>query len=117
MSPPLRVLWVSAWFLIAGAGAVWAQASSGTLQVPATPHHDQAVTPPSAAPRTPIQKAGPAAAKTPVVPPHGPTRPQKPGVKPSGVMPAKPAPVPPTPPTPEETKVAPAEKLPDPEKP
>jgi SH3-like domain-containing protein len=58
-------------------------------------------------------------AKTPVVPPHGPTHPQKPSVKPGAVVPAKPAPapVPPTPPTPEETKAAPAEKLPDPEKP
>jgi SH3-like domain-containing protein len=117
MFVPLRVLSVSAWLLIAGAGAAWAQVPSGILQVPPAPHHDQPATPPSAAPRTPVQRAGPAAAKTPVVPPHGQAHPQKPSVKPSTVVPAKPAPAPPTPPTPEETKAAPAEKMPDPEKP
>jgi SH3-like domain-containing protein len=76
---------------------------------------------PSAAPRTPVQKSGPgAAAKIPVVPPHGPTHPQKPaaagkpGVPSVAAKPPLPAP---TAPTPDETKPALVEKLPDPEKP
>jgi SH3-like domain-containing protein len=116
MCLPARVLWVSAWFLAAGVSPVYAQTPSGTLQVPASPHRDQAVKPPSTAPRAPVRRVGPAAeaAKTPVVPPHGPAHPTKPGIKPAATSPAKP--VPPGP-APEETRASAAEKLPDPEKP
>jgi SH3-like domain-containing protein len=110
MCLPARVLWVSAWFLAAAAGVVCAQTSPDTLQVPVSPHHDQAVKPPAAAPRPPVRKVGPA--KTPVVPPHGPTHPTKPAGKPAVAAPALPPP-----PAPEETKGPAAEKLPDPEKP
>jgi SH3-like domain-containing protein len=112
---------MSASLLSAGVGAVWAQTPPGTLQVPAAPQHDQPVKPPAAAPRTPVQKAGPVTpAKTPVVPPHGPAHPQKPTVKPVAKPPAPlakpPPPAPASPPAPE-AKAVPAEKLPDPEKP
>ena len=116
MSLPLRVFWLSASLSIAGLGCAWAQAPA-TLQIPSAPHRDQPVTPPSAAPRTAVQKTGPATVKTPVVPPRGPTHPQKPSAKPSAAVPAKPELPLPTPPTPEETKAAPEEKLADPEKP
>ncbi|HEY1411903.1 MAG TPA: SH3 domain-containing protein, partial [Rhodopila sp.] len=81
---------------------------------------------PAAAPRVPVEKAGRgearAAAKTPVVPPHGPTHPHKPAAK-AVASPAKPPP--PVAATPAarppasaaETNAAPTEKLPDPEKP
>jgi SH3-like domain-containing protein len=117
MCRPLRVILVLAGFFTAAVSAGWAQTPSGTLQVPASPHHDQPVKAPSAAPRTPVQKTGPqAAAKTPVVPPHGPTHPVKPAAKPAAAAPAKP-PTPASPPAAEESKAVPAEKLPDPEKP
>jgi SH3-like domain-containing protein len=73
--------------------------------------------PPAAAPRQQVHKdAG--SAKIPVVPPHGPSHPNKPATavhKPVPV-PAAPAPVAPIQP-PAETTAAPPEKLPEPEKP
>jgi SH3-like domain-containing protein len=123
MCLPVRALCVSAWLLAAGAGAAWAQTTSGTPPVPASPRLDQSTKLPSAAPRTSVQKTDPAtAAKTPVVPPHGPIRPQKPKTKPvakPAAVPAKPSQPPAGPPadTVAEPKPAPVEKLPDPEKP
>jgi SH3-like domain-containing protein len=117
MRLPVRVLWVLAWLSAAGGGQVWAQApSSGTLQPPAGPHHDQPVKAPSAAPRMPVQRAG--SGGTPVVPPHGPVRPQKPAAETATAASAMPIPpIPPSVPAIEETKPPLVEKLPDPEKP
>jgi SH3-like domain-containing protein len=117
MRVPVRVLWMLAWLSAAGGGPAWAQApSSGTLQLPAGPHHDQPEKPPSAAPRTPVQRAG--SAVTPVVPPRGPVHPQKPPAEPTTAALAMPIPpIPPPAPTMEEIKPPQAEKLPDPEKP
>jgi SH3-like domain-containing protein len=118
----VRVPLILAWLLAVVAGSAWAQSvpSSGTLQTPSKPAHDQPVKPPTAAPREPVHKAGAAGAgKTPVVAPHGPTHPHKPAAasapgKPPSTQPAPPATaVPP----PAETKAAPPEKLTDPEKP
>jgi SH3-like domain-containing protein len=122
MRLPVQVLSVSVWLLAAGSAA-WPQTSSDTLQVPANPQHDQPAKAPSAAPRTPVQKAGTTtAARTPVVPPHGPVHPQKPNAKPNAKpaasVPAKPPPpVPTNPPADAAAEPKPAEKLPDPEKP
>jgi SH3-like domain-containing protein len=91
--------------------------TAGTLQVPAHPVQQTAPTPPSAAPRTPVQKPGAAAAQsTPVVKPHTDTNRHKPA-KTDKAKPAPPKPeaVAPQPPPPE-TKPQTAEKLPDPEK-
>jgi SH3-like domain-containing protein len=95
---------------------------SGTLQAPSHPTNDQAVKPPSSAPRVPVQKSGPTTvAKTPVVPPHGPTHPHKPppGKTAGPVKPVTPPiPVPAVPPPSEhETTASPPEKLPDQERP
>lgn len=116
MRLPIRVLWLAAMLIAAGALTARAQTGSllGASKVPSEAR-DQAPKVPSAAPRTPVQTAKP----VPVVPPHGPTHPQKPAV---AAVPAKPAPVPvpPAPPSavsPTETKGATSEKLPDPEKP
>jgi SH3-like domain-containing protein len=120
MGPPVRVLCLSAWLSGLCGGVAWAQPSSGTLQAPThrTPH-DQPVKEPLAAPRASVQKTGPTkATPTPVVPPHGPVHPQKPNAK--GTAPVKPVPPVPAGPPAEaatEPKAAPAEKLPDPEKP
>jgi SH3-like domain-containing protein len=100
----IRVLLVSGWVCAIGGVAAFAQSSppAGTLQVPKAPSRDQPVKPPVAAPRQTVQKIAPGhTAATPVVPPHGPTHPQKPANK------SKPA----------ETKPVPPEKLPDPERP
>jgi SH3-like domain-containing protein len=90
--------------------------SSGTLQVPSHPRHDQPVTPPKAAPRQPIHKAGaPTKGRTPVVPPHGPTHPRKP-VAAAAAGSQQAMPVPPMPPaaalvnSPAETKTGQPEK-------
>jgi SH3-like domain-containing protein len=116
MRLPVRVLLVSALFLACGFAA-WSQtppSPPSAAHPPATAAHDQAVKAPSAAtPRKPVPKA---AAKTPVVPPHGPTHPQKPAGK---AVPTKPPPQPPPPAaaaTAGEATTAP-EKLADPEKP
>lgn len=94
---------------------------AGTLVVPSQPTHDQPVNPPSSAPQVPVHKAGPAtAAKTPVVPPHGPAHPHKPspGKSAGPVKPAAPViPVPAAPPPTEHETTAAPEKLPDSEKP
>jgi len=107
--------------MLTAGGSLTASAQTGSLlgasKVPPAPH-DQASKAPSAAPRVPVQTAK----KTPVVPPNGPTHPQKPA---NAATPAKPAPAPaPVPPvaspavtTESEPKGATAEKLPDPEKP
>ncbi len=105
------------WCLAVAAGVARAQTSppAGTLQVPSAPSHAQPVKPPVAAPRVAVHKTG--SSKPPVVPPHGPTHPQKPVA--AAVQP--PAAV--TPPiaaqtgAPAEAKAAQAEKLTDPEKP
>jgi len=114
----VQVLWISAW-LSAGCslGTGLAQTSSGTLKAPTGVQHDQPVKPPSAAPRVQVQKTGPSpAAKTPIVPPHGPVHPQKPVGKGATIAaPVKP-PAPISPPM-DEPKVVPTEKIPDPEKP
>ena len=112
-----------------GGGSAWAQ--TGTLQLPAPSQaaHDKPVSVPSAAPRQPVQKVGPAnASAPPVVKPHGTSHPEKPkaaaaastaphaAAKDQGdkSAPAKPAgeTAPPADAKPETT-----EKLPDPEKP
>jgi SH3-like domain-containing protein len=122
MHRPMLVGWMLVSILAAGgrsaeAQTPGAQTSPGTSQIPAVPNHDQSVKPSVAAPRTPAQRAG--TAPVPVVPPHGPTHPQKPPLKAAGTPPATALPSPPVPPpTPaEETKAGPTEKLPDPEKP
>jgi len=125
---PARTPLVLAWLVTAG--SAWAQnvppssvPPSGTLQVPARPRHDQPVKPPSAAPREPVHNAtGAGTGKTPVVPPHGPIHPHKPTAAAAAVpagkaAPAQPAPPAATGPPQAETKPAPLEKLPDPEKP
>lgn len=97
-----------------------AQVPSGTLQLPGPPHHDQAPTVPSAAPKISVQKVGPAtAAKIPVVPPHGPIHPQRSKEKPARPATTVPANPPPAPVSPaaNAATASPAEKLPDPEKP
>jgi SH3-like domain-containing protein len=126
MRRPFRVVVLSGWLIAACGTASWAQAPSGTLQVPASSPHDQPVKPPAAAPRVPVEKAGHgearAAAKTPVVPPHGPVHPHKPAAKAlaAPVKPPPPAagtPAAPPPASAAETNAAPEGKLPDPEKP
>jgi SH3-like domain-containing protein len=112
---PIPVVLVLAWVLAAGGGLALAQnaPSAGTLSVPSGPPRVQPTKPPAAA-RRPIHKV-----KTPVVPAHGPVHPQKPvaAVAPAQALPPQPgsaaAPVVPQ----VETKAAPSEKLPDPEKP
>ena len=99
--------------------------TAGTLQVPAHPAPQTAPAPPSAAPRTPVQRGGSSAAHSPpVVKPQGDTHRQKPGQHAGRTEKAKPAPA-----KPEAPAAAPApapapaakpettEKLPDPEKP
>jgi SH3-like domain-containing protein len=89
--------------------------ASGTLHMPSTPPRDRPVKPPVAAPRQPVHKVE--AARTPVVPPHGPIHPHKPAAAPGKAPPPQPAlPVAPAQPQ-AETKAASSEKLPDPEKP
>jgi len=98
-----------------------ARAQSGALQIPAHPSPDQPVKPPAAAPRQPVHEA--AKTVTPVVPPHGPTHPHKPRTATPAADKAPPKPNPagvpgaPVTPAPTEAQAAPAEKLPDPEKP
>jgi SH3-like domain-containing protein len=100
--------------LVALAGAT-ARAQTGSLQVPAHPAVDQPVKPPAAAPRQPVHEAG----KTPVIPPHGPIHPHKPGAVATTGKPSPKAepPAPPAKPSPPEAQAQPNEKLPDPEKP
>jgi SH3-like domain-containing protein len=113
---PKRVVLVLAWLLAAGGSLARAQSapSSGTLSVPTGPPHVQPIKPPVAAPQRPVQKV-----KTPVVPAHGPVHPHKPA---GAATPAKAPPPQSEPPVapavPQaETKAAPPQKLPDPEKP
>ena len=113
---PVRIPLALVWLLAVGVGSVLAESPppSGTLQMPSTPPHGQPMKPPLAAPRVPVHKVE--GARTPVVPPHGPTHPHKPvaaGVPGNAVPPQPAAPVVPR----AETKAAPPEKLPDPEKP
>lgn len=95
------------------AGAPGAQGQSGTLQVPAHPSVDKPVKPPASAPRQAVHEA----ARTPVVPPHGPLHPHKPPATASA--PPKPAasepPKAPAPPPPAQPPAA--DNLADPEKP
>jgi len=135
MRPPARFVVAMAWLLAAGASTALGQstpspvapasgsAASGTLQVPAKPHHDQPMTPAKAAPLVPVHKATNGAknvAKTPVVPPRGPSHPRKPI---SATGPVKPVPVPVLPPAvapaqpAPEAKAAPPDKVSDAEKP
>ena len=109
-------------------GAGWSQIStqgngqSNTLQTSPNSSPAQPAKPPVAAPRVPVQKAGPSRAeKTPVVPPHGPAHPHKPGNAGTTVTGKPPVGVPPAASPPAEAtaepKPASPEKLPDPEKP
>jgi SH3-like domain-containing protein len=126
---PARVLLVLASLPAVAGDLAWAQTppASSTLHPPAasgtqhqtssTPPRDRPVKPPVAAPRQPVHKAD--SARTPVVPPHGPIHPHKPAVAagPGKAPPPQPA-LPVVPAQPQaETKAAPSEKLPDPEKP
>jgi SH3-like domain-containing protein len=131
---PVPALWIVALLTALGPLPAGAQTGSllGTSKVPAGQRdhdqpgpekagqektgqdksHGQTPKAPAAAPRTPVQGGK----KTPVVPPHGQTHPQKPN---AAAAPAKPVPVPaPTPPAPSEAEPkSSAEKLSDPEKP
>ncbi len=118
-----------AWPMAAGAQTGSLGGTSGISPEPG----DRSGKVPSAAPRTPVQTVK----QTPVVPPHGPTHPQKPAGPAKPVSPAKPAspaaPVTQAKPAQDsapatavaggaaanesEAKGAAAEKLPDPEKP
>lgn len=116
---PVRVLLALVLLPAIGGGLVRAQSTtpSDTLRVPSHPSRAQPVKPPVAAPRRPVRKTE--GTKTPVVPPHGPTRPQKAVAAVESGKPVPPrvaSPVVPTQPS-VETKAAPAEKLPDPETP
>lgn len=107
--------------LAAAAPSVLAQ-TAGTLQVPSRPAAPSTPTPPSAAPRTPVQQSGGGQAHPPpVVKPHGDAHRQKPAAqqaktdkaKPGAAKPEQvPAPAPKVEAAPEK-----AEKLSDPEKP
>jgi SH3-like domain-containing protein len=114
---PVRVLLASAWLLAAADGSAQAQvgAQPDTLHTQPAKPADQPARPSAAAPHVTVRKGGPTlAAKTPVVPPHGPTHPHKPASK-AAAVPAKPPPPAAAVEAPAEAK--PAEKLPDPEKP
>lgn len=118
------MIWVVICLLAAGRVPVWAQPSgpSGSLLGAASPTREQPVSSPTPAPRIPVQKAASdKTAKTPVVPPHGPTHPHKPAGPPAAAKPAAPAasPAPVAPPAEPTAPAKPsaAEKLPDPEKP
>ncbi|MEA2727230.1 MAG: hypothetical protein QOF70_1705 [Acetobacteraceae bacterium] len=125
MCPPVRILLALAWLLTIGGSSVRAQSAPppGILQVPPAPPRDQPVKPPAPAPRGPVHKTeNNSSGKTPVVPPHGPTHPRKPGPATAATrgeaVPAKPAPPPAVPASPQaDTKNGQPEKLPDPEKP
>jgi SH3-like domain-containing protein len=110
------------WLLAIGLGAARAQDGLPSGAQQATPRpQDQPGKPPATAPRrpTPQDRAGHTAA-TPVVPPHGPTKPQKPatsaGDSPKAAILPTPGPAAPTDAAAEPKTVSP-EKLPDPEKP
>ena len=122
------MFWVVVCLSSAGGPALWTQSTvpaAPTLGA-APPNRDRPVTPPSAAPRTPVQTAATEkSSKTPVVPPRGPTHPHKPAGTAGAAKPPAPAVPPPTanpvanPPseTAPPAKAASSDKLPDPEKP
>lgn len=69
MHRPAWVLFAFTWLIACYVGPALGQTES--LQLPDHPRHDQPVKPPSAAPRTPVHKAGHTTEhKTPVVEPH-----------------------------------------------
>ena len=121
MRVPMQSLCIIMCFVTGHVGSALAQAGSqsNTLQKPATPSPDKPVSASSAAPRVPVQKAGPLKAdKPPVVPPQGQLHPHKPSsnlAKPSTSLPPPPAVAP------AETAATPKPALPekaaDPEKP
>lgn len=121
---PARTFLLIAPFVLVGRASVVAQSvpTAGTLQIPSHAAPEQPIKPPTAAPREPVHRLGGAsAAKTPVVPPHGPVHPHKPMATAATGKGVRPPPVPPAvgalSPPPAETKTAQPDKLPDPEKP
>jgi SH3-like domain-containing protein len=123
MRCPARVVLALVWAVTMGGSRVWAENAppSGTLEMPSGPRQDVPVKPSAGAPRQPVHKGeGAAAAKPPVVPPHGPIHPHRPAAAAAAgkaaPMPPAALPVPQVQP-PADTKPAQYEKLPDPEKP
>jgi SH3-like domain-containing protein len=118
-----RIFWPAAAMIALAMVPGWmmaARAQSGTLQVPAQRAADQPTKPPTAAPRQPVHQDGRAgkAATTPVVPPHGPSRPQKPLAAAPAAVPVKPATgTVPDKPASQATPVPPAETAPEAGKP